>query len=118
MANTNRATEVYDGRITVQVLHDSKSLEEIVCSTYEDAIEEVKQHSDSSTVTKIEDRDGDIVFTSENMNIFEWEKEWRNAKRRIGVNIESHDCPYDNVSCFADDLCIRCKMDAVQDEFD
>jgi hypothetical protein len=115
--DSHSATEVYDGRINVLVLHDTKPSEKLDCASYSEAIETVKQHTDEGTVAKIEDRDGEIVFTSERMDIEDWEREWKNAKRRLSVDVEAHECPYDSKSCFSDDLCVQCKMDAVQDRY-
>lgn len=110
-------SEEYDGTITVHVLHDKAEDERIQCSSYEEAIETVKREAESATVTKIEDRDDRIVFTSDEMDIQDWEIEWRREKRRLTVNVEVHDCPYDDKACFADDLCVQCKMDKVQDQY-
>ncbi len=68
-------------------------------------------------MVKIENRDDDIVFNSEEMDIEAWEIEWKNAKRRLSVDIPDHDCPYDEISCFADDLCTQCQIDKVQDQY-
>jgi hypothetical protein len=51
------------------------------------------------------------------MDIDVWESIWKNEKRRQSVNVKDRDCPYDNISCFFDDLCVQCKMDKLQDEF-
>lgn len=110
-------TEAYDGRITVHVLRDKRDTETIQCSSYSEAIEKVRQHTEAVVATKIEDRDGEIVFTSDEMNIEDWVAEWEHAKRSLSVNVEAHECPYDNVACVADDLCVQCKMDKAQDQF-
>lgn len=41
---------------------------------------------------------------------------WNHARRRLSVDVEGRECPYDNVACVADDRCIECQMDAVQRE--
>lgn len=51
------------------------------------------------------------------MRIEEWAVEWEHAKRRLSVDVEEYDCPYDNIACVADDLCVQCKMDKVQNDF-
>lgn len=51
------------------------------------------------------------------MDIHDWEVEWKKEKRRLSVNVEAHDCPYDDRACFSDDLCVKCKMDKVQDQY-
>jgi hypothetical protein len=66
------------------------------------------------TVSTIVARDGEVVFDSAEMNIDDWETEWQHAKRRLSVDIEEHECSYDNVACVADDLCVKCKIDKVQ----
>lgn len=110
-------TEEYDGSITVRLLDDSAKPEEIRCSSYWEAIDAVKEHQCSVTVAKIIDRNGDVVFTSAEMRIEDWETEWEHAKRRLSVSVEAYECPYDSVACFADDLCVQCKMDNVQDQY-
>lgn len=117
MTHGMNPTEEYDGTITVHVLMDKEERERIRCSSYEEAIETVKRKEESATVTKIEDRDERIVFASDEMDIRDWEVEWKKAKRRLSVNVEAHDCPYDNKACFSDDLCVRCKMDKVQNQY-
>jgi len=117
MADGLDPTEEYDGSITVRLLDDSSGTEEIRCSSYYDAIDVVKEHQYAVTAAKIIDRDGDVVFTSADMDIDDWEVEWEHAKRRLSVNVEEYDCPYDNVACFADDLCVQCKIDKVQNQY-
>ncbi len=90
---------------------------EIRCSSYHDAIDVVKEHQYAVTAAKIIDRDDDVVFTSADMNVDDWAVEWEHAKRRFSVTVEEYDCPYDNVACFADDLCVQCKMDKVQNQY-
>ncbi|OIB58092.1 hypothetical protein [Natrialba sp. SSL1] len=110
-------TEEYDGSITVRLLDDAAGTKEHRCGSYEDAITVVKANQYDVTVAKIEDRDGNIVFTSADMDIDDWESVWRQEKRSQSVHVEAYDCPYDSVSCFADDLCVQCKIDRVQDQY-
>ncbi len=110
-------TEEYDGSITVRLLDDTAETRQIQCTSYYDAIDAVKNHQHAVTVVKIIDRDGDIVFTSAEMDINDWAAEWEHAKRSLSVTVDEYDCPYDNVGCVADDLCIQCKMDKVQDQY-
>ncbi|WP_265109968.1 hypothetical protein [Halosolutus halophilus] len=110
-------TESYDGRITVLVLRDEGRRDRIRCSSYEDAIETAKEAVSSATVVKIVDRDDEVVFTSAEMDIGVWATEWRHAKRRLSVDVEEYDCPYDSVGCFADDLCVQCQIDRVQKRY-
>lgn len=107
-------TEEYDGRLRVKLLDDAAGSEEIPCSSYTEAIELVKEHQHDVTATKIIDRDGEVVFTSADMEIDIWESIWKQEKRREGVSVEERACPYDNISCFSDDLCVQCKMDKMQ----
>ncbi|WP_254837849.1 hypothetical protein [Natronomonas marina] len=109
-------TESYDGSITVHVLNDKRDDVKIQCASYQEAIRTVKQHRDGATATKIADRDGRIVFTSAEMKLEEWVAEWERAKRSLSVDVEAHECPYDNVACVADDLCVKCQMDVVRDQ--
>lgn len=110
-------SEEYDGTITVRVLMDKKDQEQFRCSSYKEAIKMVKRKEESATVTKIVDRDNQVVFTSDEMDIQDWEVEWKKEKRRLTVDVEAHDCPYDNKACFSDDLCVQCQMDKVQDQY-
>lgn len=110
-------TETIDSQITVVILDDPNRRERRRCQSYADAIAVVKAEVAPETVTKIENRDGDVVFTSEEMAIEDWESQWEREKRRLSVDVEAHDCPYNTISCVADDLCVRCKMDAVQNRF-
>lgn len=110
-------TEKYDGSVTVRLLDDTAETREIRCSSYEDAIDVVEARGPDVTVAKIVDRDGDVVFTSAEMDIDTWKHEWEHAKRRLSVDVEAYDCPYDNIACFADDLCVQCKMDTVRDQY-
>lgn len=110
-------TETTDSQITVVVLEDSGGRDRVVCTSFEEAIGVVKDTADAGTVTKIENRNGEIVFDSQEMDIEDWENEWNRAKRRLSVDVEEYDCPYDNVGCVVDDLCVQCKMDAVQNQY-
>ncbi|ADB62254.1 hypothetical protein Htur_3391 [Haloterrigena turkmenica DSM 5511] len=110
-------TEEYDGSITVRLLDDESGTEEIRCSSYEDAIDRVKECQHAVTAAKIVAGDGSVVFTSADMDIDDWERVWRREKRRQSVQVEDHDCPHDSVSCFADDLCVQCQIDNVRDEY-
>ena len=110
-------TEEYDGTVTVRLLDDDEGVDELTCTSFREAIEKVKTHMDAVTAAKIVDRDDEIVFTSREMHIEDWEREWQRAKHSLSVDIEEHDCPHDNVSCFADDLCVECRMDRVQEQF-
>lgn len=110
-------TEEYDGSITVKLLDDDTGTEVIRCSSYNDAVDIVTEKQYAVTVAKIIDRDGDIVFSSADMRIEEWAVEWEHAKRRLSVDVEEYDCPYDNIACVADDRCVQCKMDKVQNDF-
>lgn len=110
-------TETTDSDITVIVLTEPNGRDRIPCSSFESAIETVKETVDDETVAKIETRDGEIVFDSVEMDIEDWENEWKRAKRRLSVDVEDYDCPYDSVGCLADDLCVQCKIDAVQERY-
>jgi len=116
MVDGLEATEDYDGTITVHVLRDKVEREKIRCNSYEEAVATVKTEQDGETTLKIEDRDGDIVFSSVNSYIEDWEKAWKNEKRSLSVNVENHECPYDHLSCVADDLCGQCKMDKARNQ--
>lgn len=109
-------TESYDGSVRVRVLDDQAGKRVEQCSSYRDAIEITKENQYDDVVTKIVDKDGDVVFSSADMDIDTWESIWKREKLRQGVDVEEYNCPYDNVSCFSDDLCVRCKMDRVQDD--
>ena len=116
MARDLDPTEEYDGRITVRLLDDIEGTETIKCASFEEAIEVVKEHQYSVTAAKIIDRDDNVVFSSIDTDITAWESVWKQEKRRLGVEVEEWDCPYDEIACFADDFCVRCKMDSVQDQ--
>ncbi len=117
MSDGLEPTEEYDGTITVHILADNTGRERVQCSSYTEAIETVKYQQSDATVVKIEDRDKEIVFTSAEMDIRDWEREWKHAKRRLSANIEERECPYDGPSCFTDDLCVQCQMDKVQEGY-
>ncbi|AQL41662.1 hypothetical protein BV210_02555 [Halorientalis sp. IM1011] len=116
MSDDPEPTERYDGLLTVRLLDDDAGRENIQCSSYREAIELVKDNRYSTTAVKIIDKDGDVVFDSLDMDIDDWETEWKHAKRQLSVEADDYDCPYDNVACFADDLCVQCKMDKVQNK--
>lgn len=109
-------TETTDKRITVLVLRDTER-RRIDCGSYEDAIGVVKAEQSPDNVVKIETREGEIVFTSGEMDIEDWEQEWRREKRRMSVDIEVYDCPHESVGCVAEDLCVQCKIDKIQGGF-
>lgn len=115
MSNGLEPTEEYDGQITVRLLNDHTDNEVMSCSSFREAIETVKERQYSVTTAKIIDQNGEVVFTSTDTDIEIWESVWQNEKRSLGVNVEEYNCPYDGVSCFADDLCVQCKMDKLQD---
>lgn len=107
-------TEMYDGRIMVHLLRDVRDNEKIPCSSFQEAVSVIKDKRDEAAVAKIVDRDDEVVFSSADVDIETWEQVWKNEKRRLSVNVVEYDCPYDNISCFADDLCVQCKMDKLQ----
>lgn len=109
-------TETYDGRILVWLLDDKHEDEIIPCSSYTEAIDVIKENQYEVTVAKIIDRDDEVVFTSEDMDIDVWESVWEQEKRRLSADTEEYNCPYDNISCFVDDLCVQCKMDKQQNQ--
>lgn len=117
MSNALEPAEEHDGRITVLLLDDGAGREKVLCSSFSQAIQVVKDKQGSVTAAKIVDRDENVVFSSAEMDIEEWEKVWKKEKRRLAVNIEEYDCPYDSISCFADDLCVQCKMDKIQNQY-
>jgi hypothetical protein len=117
MAGGLEPTEEIEGSLAVHLYDDDGTRNEIRCTSYPEAIELVKQKRDAYTVVDIVGADGEVVFTSADMNIEDWEVEWKQAKRRLSVDIEPRDCPYDNVACFADDLCVQCKIDKVQTNY-
>lgn len=114
MSDGLNPTEEYNGGITVRLLDDEDGTDVIECSSYKEAIEVVKEHRRSVTAAKIIGRGGEVQFTSANTDIETWERVWQREKRSLGVNVETYVCPYENISCFADDLCVQCKMDKLQ----
>lgn len=111
------STEEYDGSIIVRLADDSGHRDQTRCVSYKEAISVVKDNQDSVTTVTIISRDGDVVFDSAEMNIEDWEREWKHAKRSLSIDAEDYDCPYENVACFADDLCGQCKIDTVQNQY-
>ena len=109
-------TETYDGRITVAVLRDGGDSSRTKCSSYPDAIETVRERESDAAAVKIVDADGEVVFSSETMDIDDWEIVWRREKRRAAGDVPDHDCPYDEVACVADDLCVQCSIDKEQEK--
>lgn len=107
-------TEEYDGSVTVRLFDDDGGRDSVRCPSYEEAVEVAETERETSDVVEIVDRDGDVVFDSSDMEIENWEVEWRRARRRLSVDVEEYDCPYDDRACFADDLCVRCQIDKVQ----
>src|SRR6056297_2924368 len=96
-------TETSNGTITVRLLDDTAGTRQIQCSSFTEAIDKVRVHEQTVTAVKIIDRDDDVVFTSREMDIDDWVVQWDHAKRRLGVDVAEHHCPYDTISCFADD---------------
>lgn len=117
MGMGHEPTEKMERPVTVILLYDNQQDNRIPHSSYRDAIKTVKKREPAATVAKIESAEGEIVFRSDDMDIDDWENEWKRAKRSLSVNVEEWDCPYDNVGCVADDLCVQCKMDSVQDSY-
>ena len=117
MAGGLEPTERYDGSITVRTFDDDGGRERIRCASHEAAIEVAREARGSSEIVEIVDSDGDVVFDSAEMGLDEWEVEWNRAKRRLSVDVEPWDCPYDDRACFADDPCVQCQIDEVQDEY-
>ncbi|WP_435335921.1 hypothetical protein [Haloarchaeobius sp. TZWWS8] len=115
MTDGLRPTETTDAQITVVVLSDATGVERLPCESFEEAIETVKEELAAEATVKIENREQDIVFTSESMQIADWESAWRSEKRRLSVHVEEHDCPYGVISCVFDDLCVQCKIDKARD---
>jgi hypothetical protein len=114
MAEGLNPTEKYDSRVSVHFLDDDAGKKKVRCSSYREAVDLVKERQHEVTVAKIVDKDGDVVFSSQEMDIDTWESIWQNEKRRLSVDVEEHHCQYDSISCFADDLCVQCKMDKLQ----
>jgi len=114
MADDHVPTERTGRPVTVILLRD-EGRERIDHASYTAAIETIKAETEQATVAKLEAGDGEIVFRSDEMHIEDWENEWKHAKRRASVGIEEWECPYENVGCIADDLCVQCQMDQVQE---
>ena len=110
-------TESYHGRIMVHLLRDTEDNEETPFSSFTEAIAVIKQKRASASVSKIVDPNEDVVFSSADVDIETWERVWTNEKRRLSVTVEEYECPYDSISCFADDLCVECKMDKLQNQY-
>lgn len=100
--------------ITVVVLEEKRGRERIDCGSYEHAIETARDNLSTQNVVKIESKEGEIMYSSERMNLDEWEKHWRMEKKRALVEGDDRECPYGNSACFEDDLCVECKIDKVQ----
>lgn len=108
-------TEEYDGAVTVALMDDDGTRERIRCRSFEEAIETVKAERSAAAVVEIVGKDGEVVFDSVDMDIEDWEVEWRHAMRRLSVDVEDRECPHGNVACFADDRCIECQMDRMRE---
>lgn len=113
MPNDHEPTETTRRPVTVILLHESGDHDRIEHGSYRGAIETVKERESEAAAAKIEAADGDVVFRSDEMDIEHWENEWKRAKRRLAVDVEEYECPYDAVGCLADDLCVQCQMDHV-----
>lgn len=107
-------TETYDGAVTVRTFDDDGGRERIRCTSYEGAIEAARDARPANEVVEIVGSDGDVVFDSTDMELDDWAVEWRRARRRLSVDVEERECPHDDPACFADDLCVRCQIDAVR----
>jgi len=117
MADGMKPTEEYDGSVVVRAFSDGERTRSVRCASFREAIDTVKQKQASAAVVEIINQDGDVVFDSVDMDIEDWEAEWKHAKRRMSVEVEERECPYSNVACFADDFCVQCKMDKIQVEY-
>lgn len=115
MVRGHEPTEEYDGSITVRTFDDDGGRGRTDCESFEEAIDLVEDLQHEVDEVEIIHPDGEIVFNSYEMDIEDWAVEWEHAKRRLSVDVEERECPYDNVACFADDLCVQCKMDKVQE---
>lgn len=116
MVRGHEPTEEYDGSITVRTFDDDGGRNQTDCDSFEEAIDLVKDVHHAVEVVEMIHPNGDVVFDSSEMDIDNWAAEWKHAKRRQSVDVEERECPYDNVACFADDLCVRCKIDKVQEQ--
>lgn len=117
MDNGHEPSEKMERPVTVILLYDDDQNDRIPHASYSQAIQTVRERGPAATVAKIEAADGEVVFRSDDMDIDDWENEWKRAKRTLSVNVDERDCPYENVGCVADDLCVQCKMDSVQDSY-
>jgi hypothetical protein len=117
MVRGHEPAEESDRAITVILLHDEGEDERIRHGSYEATVETVKETAGTATVAKIEAADGEIVFRSDVMEIEAWENEWTRAKRRLSVDVEERECPYDTAGCIADDLCTQCELDKIQESY-
>ncbi|NIC00956.1 hypothetical protein [Halobacterium sp. R2-5] len=117
MARGHEPSEESERAVTVILLYDEAENERVRHASYEAAVGTVKERAESATVAKIESKDGEIVFRSDEMAIQEWANEWTRAKRRLSVDIDEWKCPYDSAGCIADDLCTQCKLDKIQDSY-
>lgn len=115
MADDHVPTERTGRPVSVVLLRDDRR-ERIDHATYREAIETIKTEGEQADVAKLETEDGEIVFRSDEMNIEDWENEWKRARRRASVDVEEWECPYENVGCIADDRCIQCQMDRVKEQ--
>lgn len=113
MPTDHEPTETTHRPITVILLHEGGDHDRIEHGSYSAAIETVKERGAEAAVAKIEAADGEVVFRSDEVDIGDWENEWKRAKRRLAVDVEERECPYDSVGCLADDRCVQCQMDQV-----
>lgn len=103
-----------DRHITVKVLldHDRKRLQ---ADSIEDAIEKVKDATGRAVCTKIILPNDDIVYSSRRHgDIEDWAAEYRREKKRLSASREARDCPFDNLGCYEDSLCLDCKLEKAQ----
>jgi hypothetical protein len=115
MPSGHEPAERVEGGPTVVVLDDGGARERVGVGSYEDAVAAVKERRDDATAVKIETRDGDVVFSTADGHVEEWERVWAAEKRRLSVEYADHDCPHDNHDCFPDDPCVDCQIDAVRE---
>jgi hypothetical protein len=100
-------------RVAVFTKHNREHHEE---SNYDDAIEIAAVHLDRGTVScvKIKSRDGEIVFNSNEHDLDRWEREFRMAKRRMEHGDTEYICPHDISQCEPDNLCVRCRIEKLE----
>lgn len=115
MSEKHEPTEMIERAVTVILLGEEGTRERKRLPSYQEAIDEVKESVSEGVVAKIESEDDEVVFNSDEMDIHDWENEWERAKRSLAVDVDEYECPYDNISCFEDDLCVQCKMDSLQE---